>query len=155
MDELVWVLLYESIAKSSWEAYSEGTSTPGATTVNLLEVGKHREGGLVTERHVDEAVVSESAHGGNDGGLLATTEGAGGDEDTGILSPVTTGGPDGAGLVPKGLPLSREVTVARRDTEQDGIVLQKVLRLGNWVVRLGRGVHLGQDLLRECLGDPT
>ncbi len=155
MEELVWVFLYDNIVKSSWEAYSEGTSTPGATTADLLEVGKNREGGLVTERHVDEAVVSESAHGGNDGGLLATTGGAGGDEDTGILAPVTTGGPDGAGLVPEGLPLSREVTVAGRDAEQDGIVLQKVGRLGNWVVGLGRGVHLGQDLLREGLGDPT
>lgn len=123
--------------------------------MDLLEVGKEREGGLVTQRNVDEAVVSESTHGGNDSGLLATTEGTGGNEDTGILAPVAAGGPDGAGLVPEGLPLSREVTVTGGDTEQDGIVLQEVGRLSNGVGRLGRSVHLGKDLLREGLSNPA
>lgn len=122
--------------------------------MDLLEVGKEGKGGLVTQRNVNEAVVSESAHGGNDSGLLATTGGTGGNEDTGILAPVAAGGPDGAGLVPEGLPLSREITVTGRDTEQDGIVLQEVGRLSNGVAGLGRGVHLGQDLLRESLSNP-
>lgn len=122
--------------------------------MDLLKVGKEREGGLVTQRNVDKAVVSESAHGGDDSGLLTTAEGAGGNEDTGVLAPVATGGPDGAGLVPEGLPLSREVTVTGGDTEEDGIVLQKGGGLNNGVVRLGGGVHLGENLLRESLTDP-
>lgn len=122
--------------------------------MDLLKVGKEGEGGLVTQRDVDEAVVSESAHGGNDGGLLTTTHGTGGNEDTGVLAPVATGGPDGAGLVPEGLPLSREVTVTGGDTEENGIVLQEIGGLNNGVAGLGGGVHLGQNLLRESLADP-
>lgn len=136
------------------QAYSEGTSTPGAATVDLLEVGKEGEGGLVTQRDVDEAVVGESAHGGNDGRLLATARGTSGNEDTSILAPVAAGGPDGAGLVPEGLPLSGEVTVTGGDTEEDGIVLQKLGGLNNGIAGLGRGVHLGENLLRESLSNP-
>lgn len=53
-------------------AYSKSTSTPSATAVDLLQVGEHREDGLVAERDVDEAVVGEGAHGGNGSRLLAT-----------------------------------------------------------------------------------
>lgn len=133
---------------------SKGTGTPGATTVDLLQVGQEREGGLVAQRHVEEAVVGEGAHGGNGSRLLATTEGTGGDEETGVLAPVATGSPDGAGLVPEGLPLGREVAVAGGNTEQDGIVLEEVIGLSNRVAGLGRGMHLGQNFLGEGLGDP-
>lgn len=132
---------------------SEGTSTPGATTVNLIEVGQQREGGLVAQRDVDEAVVGEGAHGGQSGRLLTTTGGTSGDEETSILAPVAAGGPDGASGVPEGLPLSRKVTVASGDTEEDGIVLQEVVGPSNGVGRLGGGVHLGQNFLGESLGD--
>ena len=132
---------------------SEGTGTPGATTVDLLKVGKLTEGGLVAQGNVDETVVSQSAHGSNGSRLLATTEGTGGDEETGILAPVTTRGPDTASLVPEGFPLGREVTVASGNTEQNGIVLKEGVRLGNGVVGLGGSVHLGQDLIGESLGD--
>lgn len=126
---------------------SEGTGTPGATSVDLLQVGQLTEGGLVTQRDVEETVVSEGAHGSNGSGLLTTTEGTGGDEKTGILAPVTTSGPDTTGLVPEGLPLGREVTIASRDTEQNGIVLQQSVGLSNGVAGLGGSVHLGQDLI--------
>ena len=131
----------------------KGTSTPGATTVNLVEVGKEGEGGLVAQRDVNEAVVGEGAHGGDSSGLLATTGGTSGNEDTGVLAPVAASGPDRASGIPEGLPLSREVTVAGRNTEKDGIVLQEVLGLSNGVRRLGGGVHLGQNLVGEGLGD--
>lgn len=134
--------------------HSVGASTPGATTVNLVEVGQERGRGLVAERNIDEAVVGEGAHGRDSSGLLATTGGTSGDEETGILAPVATGKPDGGGPVPEGLPLSGEVTVAGGDTEEDGIVLQEVVGLSNGVAGLGRGVHLGQHVLREGLGDP-
>lgn len=123
--------------------------------MDLLEVGKQREGGLVAQRHVEETVVRESAHSSNGGRFLTTTESAGGDEETGVLAPVATGGPDRAGLVPEGLPLSGEVTVTGGDTQQDGVVLQEVIGLNDRVAGLGRGVHLGQDLVGESLGDPT
>lgn len=122
--------------------------------MDLLQVSQLGKGVLVAQRNVDETVVSEGAHGGDGSRLLATTESTGGDEETSVLAPVTTGGPDGASSIPEGLPLSREVTVASRDTEQNSIVLQKVVGLADGVARLGRGVHLGQDLLGESLADP-
>ena len=100
-------------------------------------------------------MVSEGAHGGKTSGLLATALGTSRDEETSVLAPVATGGPDTAGLVPESLPLGREVTVTGGDTEQDGIVGKEVGRLGNGVAGLGRSVHLGQDLFAEGLGDPT
>ena len=123
--------------------------------MDLGEVGQLGKAMLVAQRNVDEAVVSEGAHGGNSSGLLTTTESTGGDEQTSVLARVATSGPDGARGIPEGLPLSGEVTVTGGDTEQDGIVLQKVVGLSNGVVGLGRGVHLGQDLLGEGLGDPA
>jgi len=133
--------------------YSKGTSTPGATTVNLSQVGKLGKGGLVTQRDVEEAVVSEGAHGSNGGRLLATTEGTSGDEQTSVFAPEATRGPDTAGAVPEGLPLSGEVTVTGGDTEEDGIVVKESLVAGNRVGRLGGSVHLGENVLREGLRD--
>lgn len=91
--------------------------------MDLLQVGELREDGLVAERDVDEAVVGEGAHGGNGGRLLATSDGTGGDKETGVLAPVATRGPDATGFVPEGLPLSGEVTVASGNTEEDGVVV--------------------------------
>ena len=52
------------------------------------------------------------------------------------------------------LPLSREVTVASGDTEEDGIELGEVIGVKDGIVGLGGRIHLGQDFLRECLGNP-
>ena len=48
------------VSASGRKTYSKGTSTPGATTVNLVEVGQLGEDGLVAERDVDETVVVRS-----------------------------------------------------------------------------------------------
>lgn len=85
--------------------------------MDLLQVSQLGKGVLVAQRNVDETVVSEGAHGGDGSRLLATTESTGGNEETGVLAPVTTSGPDGASGIPEGLPLSRQVAVASRDTE--------------------------------------
>lgn len=123
--------------------------------MDLLEVTQEREGGLVAQGHVDQAVVSESAHGSNGGRFLATTGSTGGDEDTGVLAPVATGGPDRAGLVPEGLPLSGEVTVTCGNTEKDCVVLEQVVGLNKGVGGFGRGMHLDENIVREGLGDPS
>ena len=81
----------------------EGTGTPGAATMDLAKVGDLREGLGVTERNVENSMVSEGRHGGNGGRLLTTTEGTGGDEETGVLAVETTAGPESTGLVPEGL----------------------------------------------------
>jgi hypothetical protein len=51
------------------------------------------------------------------------------------------------------LPLGGEVSVTGGDAEEEGIVLGEGLRGGDGDVGLGGGVHLGEDLLRERLGD--
>ena len=133
--------------------YSKGTSAPSATTMNLTEVGKLTEGSLVSQRDIEEAMVSEGAHGSESSRLLATTLGASRDEKTGILSPEATSGPDATGLVPESLPLGREVTVASGDPEENGIVLEELSGFGDRVGGLGRSMHLLQDLIREGLGN--
>lgn len=122
--------------------------------MDLLQVGELREDGLVAERDVDEAVVGEGAHGGNGSRLLATTEGTGGNEETGVLAPIATRGPDTTGPVPEGLPLSGEVTVASGDTEKDGVVVLQSVGFDDGVRRLGRSVHFGEDVIGKGLGDP-
>ena len=136
-------------------AAGEGTGTPGGATVDLIEVRQVGECVLVSKGNVDETVVSEGAHGGNAGGLLATALGAGADEQTGVLAPESARGPLAASAVEESLPLGGEVAVACRDTEEDGVVLLErggVAEEGH-VGGLGRRVHLGEDLLGESLGD--
>ena len=58
--------------------------------MNLAEVGELREDGLVAERDEDDAVVGQSAHGGERRALLSTAEGTGADEEAGVLAPVAT-----------------------------------------------------------------
>jgi hypothetical protein len=52
--------------------------------VDLREVGEEREGSLVAERNIEETVMGEGAHGSDRSGLLATTEGTGGDEQASV-----------------------------------------------------------------------
>lgn len=122
--------------------------------MDLREVGQLSEGLGVAQRNVDDAVVGQGAHGVKSSGLLATSKAGSGDEETGVLAGEATGSPDAAGLVPKGLPLGREVTVTGRDAEEEGIVLEQLLGFGNGVVGLGRSVHLAENLVRQGLSDP-
>jgi hypothetical protein len=60
-----------------------------------------------------------------------------------------------ASVIPEGSPLRGEVAVASGDAHEEGIVLLEDGRVGDLRDRsvLRRSVHLGQDLLGECLGD--
>ena len=51
------------------------------------------------------------------------------------------------------LPLSGEVPVPGGDTKQEGVVGRQNIDGDQGVVGLRRGVHLGENLLREGLGD--
>ena len=133
----------------------EGTSTPRASTVDLLQVGQHGEGSLVTQGHVDETVVHKRAHAGNGSSLLATSHGSGGNEDTGVFTPEAALLPLLARLVPEGLELRGEVAVAGGDTEEDSV---KLFEDGGVFEDRDRGVlggcvHLVENLLGEGLGD--
>jgi hypothetical protein len=133
----------------------KGTSAPRRTTVDLIEVGEVGECVLVAEGNVDEAVVSKGAHGGDAGRLLATTLGAGADEQTGVLAPVGAVGPLLARVVKESLPLRGEVAVTGGDTEEDGVVLLEGGGVGQEgdVGGLAGSAHLGENLLGEGLRD--
>jgi hypothetical protein len=111
--------------------------------VNSIEGCELLEDGGVTERNVDHAVVSKSAHGSNAGRLLTTTETSGGDEETSVLAPEAAALPLDIGqlpvdhlaidiapylatsLVPEDLELRGEVSVTSWNSEEEGIVLLK------------------------------
>lgn len=133
----------------------KGTSAPGGATVNLVQIGKVGECGLVAQWHVDEAVVGEGAHGSQAGALLATTLSTGGDEETSVLAPEASLLPLLASPVPESLELGGEVSVTGRDTEEDTVELLEdrgVLKDGD-IGSLGAGVHLLEDFLGKGLGD--
>ena len=122
--------------------------------MHLLDVAQLGKSVLVAERNEGDAMVSQSAHGVHGGRFLTTAQAAGREEDTGLLAPVATPGPDAARLVPEGLPLGREVAVPGGDAKQDGVIFEECLGCSDGVVALGRGLQLLQNLVRECLGDP-
>jgi hypothetical protein len=111
---------------------------------------------LVSEGNVNESVVSEGAHGSESSGLLSSTLGAGGDEETSILAPVQSLSPLLASLVPEGLPLSGEVAVTCRYSKEDTIVLleNSGVREGFDVGGLGWCVHFGEDFIVKGLSNP-
>lgn len=131
---------------------SKSTSTPWRATVNLSHVAHLVERLGVTEWDVNNAVVGEGAHGSNSGGLLTTSHGAGGNEDSGVLAPETASSPEAAGLVPESLPLTWEVAVAGWDANEEGVVGGEDGWGDGWDgCVLWWCVHLGQDLLWESL----
>lgn len=85
----------------------KGASTPRATTVDLSQVCQLSKGLGVTERHIDDAVVSEGRHGGNGGRLLSTTRRASGNEEATELAVIATSSPLPASLVPESLVCNR------------------------------------------------
>jgi hypothetical protein len=136
-------------------AVRKSTRAPSGAAANLAVVAEKVESGLVAERHVDDSVVGESAHGGHSSALLSTALGRGADEEAGVLAPEAAGLPLLAGVVPEGPPLGGEVAVAGGDAHQEGVVLLEgrgVGHLGDRAVLFG-SVHLGEDLLGEGLGD--
>jgi hypothetical protein len=135
------------------ETYSKGTRTPWGATANLGVITKDWEGGLVSKRNVDDAVMGESGEGSNGGALLTTALGTGGDKESSVFAPVTTSGPLLTGGVPECLPLRWEVTVTGWDTEEESIVLLESIGIDHWVRGLGWSMHFGENILWESLGN--
>ena len=92
--------------------------------------------------------MNKGAHGGHGSGFLPTAKTGRGDEHADEFPIVRTLLPLLPSLVEKGLPLSREVTVASRDAKEETVVLLKFGRgdCGNGGF-FGRGMHPCQDFL--------
>ena len=149
----ILVRLDSSRARQSGDAintYSEGTSAPWATTSDFTQVGQKGKRGLVAQRHVDDAVVSQGAHGRDSGAFLTSTKTGGRDEKPGHFAPVGASSPLATGLVPESFPLSGEVAVTGGDTEEEGVVRFKNFGFDerDRLVLTG-GIHLGKNFLRK------
>lgn len=133
---------------------SEGSGAPWRTTTDFRNIGELGEGLGISKGNVDDSVVCHGRHSGNDRALLSTTRGTGRDEDTGVFAIISTGSPLAASGIPERLPLSWEVTITGGNANEERIVALEGLGIDDWDIGgLGRSVHLGQDFLRESLGD--
>jgi len=132
---------------------SESARTPGRATVGLGGVGQLCEGSGIAKGNEGDAVVSEGREARNNGRLLSTTETTGGDEHAGELAVQLALLPELACAVQESLELSGHVTVASGDAKEEAIVVSEVAGSDDGVRRLGRCMHLGQNLLGESLGN--
>lgn len=132
-------------------AYAESTGTPSTSPMDLVHVSKKRRCGLISQRHIYKAMVSESTHSSESSGLLTTTLTTSRDKQTSILSPVAPGRPDAASAIPESPPLSREIAESGGNTEKDSIVFSQLLWCDYWDGRFGRGMHVCQDFGGESL----
>ena len=146
------------------------------TTVDLREICQLGEGAGIAEGNVADAMVGESREAPDDCGLLPTTMATSGDEHASILSVQLSTLPQAASGIPEGLqireryqprlyretskiyaypPLSWYTTVASGDTDEEAIELSEIVGSEDGVAWPRGCMHLGQDFLRESLGDPA
>jgi len=108
---------------------------------------------FVPKRDINHSVVDEGRKGVGDGDFLPTTLGAGGDKHTAHLASKSRLAPERACRVPESLPLHREVTIAGGNAEEEGIIIDEVVRKKDWIVwARGRPDEL-QNVLRQGLLD--
>lgn len=130
--------------------YGKGPSAPWATTTDLGQVGEQGEGSLVSERDVDDTVMSKCAQSIDNSGFLSSSCGRGRDKDAGIFTPIASGLPLLTGRIPECFPLRREISVTGGDTKQEAVVRLESIGGGERDIRvLGGRVHLGKHFLRE------
>lgn len=53
------------------------------------------------------------------------------------------------------LPLSGHVSIASGNTEEEGVVVDENVRRDDGIVWLRGSMHLGENFLRQRLGNPT
>ena len=126
---------------------------PRAAAPHLVQPGKEREGGFVSQGHVDQPVVGEGAHAGYGGALLPSALGRRRHEDAGVFAPVAAGLPLLAGGVPECFPLRGEVAVAGGDAEEKGVVCFELVGSDCGDIGFRRGVHFGEDFGGKSFGD--
>ena len=119
--------------------------------MDLREVRQLGEGLRVPQGHENDTMVGERRERRDDGRLLPTSRGGGGDEHGRELAEEPAARPELARRVPKVLPLDREIPESRGDAKDERVKLDKIAWGDEGVVGLG-GRSEGQDeLLGECL----
>ena len=97
--------------------------------MNLGQVGKQRESLLVSQWHINDAMMGEGGHGCNGSGLLSATLRSIGDEDSCQLVIVSSFLPLTSSAVPERLPLGRKVAIASGNSNQEAVLLLKDSRI--------------------------
>lgn len=136
------------------KSYSKGTGTPWRTTADLSDIGKEREGMLVSEWNIDDSVVSESRDRVESSDLLPTTLATGRDEETSVFARKSTRSPETTSGIDERFPLGREISVTGRDTKEESVVRFQDFGSDDWVAGLGSSIHLFEDLFGKGLSDP-
>ena len=93
--------------------------------MNFRQIGQRGEDSLISQRDIDDTMVSERAQGCDGCGFLTSSQRGGGYENAGILAPVRSGLPLLTGLIPECLPLGRKVSVPGRNPEEKPVILCK------------------------------
>lgn len=107
------------------KTHRESTSAPRTATTDLAVIAKKVECSLVAKRNIDDAVVSESAHGSNSSAFLSSSLSPGAHENSCILAPISATLPLLTSAVPESSPLGWEVAVTSRNPHEESIVLLK------------------------------
>lgn len=102
-------------------------------------------------------MVDERAQGRDRSRFLSTTDCPRRDEQACMFPHEGARGPQTSAAIPEGLPLGRKISKASGDAEQDPVVFGQIggTREDLWLTVLGFGVHLAQDLIAQCLGNPV
>lgn len=109
---------------------------------------------LVSERNIDDSVMSESRERVESSDFLPTTLPSGGNENTGVFSRERTGSPKTTGGVDERFPLGREVSETGGDTEEESIIRFQDVGSDDGIGGLRSSMHLVENLFRKSLSNP-
>jgi len=129
------------------------TRTPRGSTVDFGQVGELSKRAAVAKRDVDYSVVHQCGERVHDGSFLSTAWRTRGDKYGGKLACQGALGPELACCVPKGLPLSGEVTITGGNAKEESVEFRQLVGGNDGVVWFRRSVHLGEDFIWESLWD--
>lgn len=91
--------------------------------MNLVEPSLDVHACLVAKGNVDDALVGKSAHGGEHGGFLASSQGGCRYEDTAVFPPVGSSLPLVSTCIPERLELGGEISIPSGDAHQKSVIL--------------------------------
>jgi len=122
---------------------SKSARSPRRATMHLLEIRQLAESRGVSQGDKDKAMMNERGECADERGLLATAETGCTDECSGVLAREGSRSPQFSGRIPECLKLGGPVCVSRGYSEEERVVLRKLVGSNDGVVRLGWRVHFG------------
>jgi len=125
--------------------------SPGRATVDLGQIGELLESTGIAKGNEDHAMMDEGRHDAKVGALLTTTCTSSRNKGAHEFPGEGTSLPELSGGIPESLELCWPRAITSADTNEEAVVLRELGGGNNGVVGFSRGIHLGEDLLRESL----